>query len=1076
MDEAELQSIVQAAEQNPASAVEALDELADALDAETAAERNLAVRAYSRLASEYPERVGEHASALLDRVEDPNNVVRYNALLGFQHLADAGHPAPALDALDRIAARVDPGEEQYDEAREAVLNLLNKLAVHDPDRVAEYAPALASRLERGTPHAKYYAARAAADLPPEDAPDSLLDALVAVARDGGQRASGAAVTALERVAEADPERVREAISDAYPSVDATSDVDDLIGELTGTTGANAVNDFVDAINEVLEHLRDFEGQDPPLDDPPLGDEAADQLRRTFDDATDTPLPAQLATEARRIVDVLNGRLNAETHGWSHPEPVDERDGDECRYACDHPDVDGRWNCDRSTHGESEYCIFHASVTEKSHSDVREALLGELNESDNTPRFVGSRFERLDLSYLTLDTASQRPLDFRGVHVLGQCNFTQTRFEHAVSFADATLFGADFSHADFGSTANFDGASAVSFTFDGATFDDTVTLTDAFAFTAASFRDVLARNRVEFSDADLLCAVDFYDATIRGKLLASDATFYDHAEFSGLTLDDSGLFTDAEFYEDVEFFNVTTEGSLLYQNATFHEDADFDAADFGDTLSFFGCTFHGDVDVSSSRVEGVFNLGDASVAGELNCYDISVDDAVHAPDATFEGEVTFEQSTVRGMSVMATEFRGPLTFEAADLLGECVLLRCTVTGETSFYGSTCRDGLLLDKSTFESYVDIRQASIASLSALDTSTTGDSGYFDAVGATVDDGDIRLPRSNTPAFDFTEATLGTVRIWTEAPSVTVLDHVKLMNTSYEGFDFGPFKDELTANQWRIHETAVDLQRPETEPADRVAELRELFGALTEDKPINYREDILESLLDELNVPVEAVESLVADDSEDLSAETVEELAEAGMGPLIDPETPTESPREETPSILENTYLKARNAAAGAGDLTARRGFFINEMRYRRRRHGEAAVDGDGGLFERGRAAGRWAGNWLMGATTGYGHKLSRVGVASAAVVTLWAVFYTALSGISGGNQLNTPGVSKWSALATPEGASVFVENLYFSVVTFSTLGFGGVRPVGTAARLLAAGEAMLGALLTALLVFVLGRRVAG
>lgn len=51
---------------------------------------------------------------------------------------------------------------------------------------------------------------------------------------------------------------------------------------------------------------------------------------------------------------------------------------------------------------------------------------------------------------------------------------------------------------------------------------------------------------------------------------------------------------------------------------------------------------------------------------------------------------------------------------------------------------------------------------------------------------------------------------------------------------------------------------------------------------------------------------------------------------------------------------------------------------------------------------------------------------------------------------------------------------KSLYFSVVTFATLGYGDIQPIGTVARFLAGIEALLGALLAALLVFVLTRIV--
>lgn len=68
----------------------------------------------------------------------------------------------------------------------------------------------------------------------------------------------------------------------------------------------------------------------------------------------------------------------------------------------------------------------------------------------------------------------------------------------------------------------------------------------------------------------------------------------------------------------------------------------------------------------------------------------------------------------------------------------------------------------------------------------------------------------------------------------------------------------------------------------------------------------------------------------------------------------------------------------------------------------------------------------------------------------------------------------VSDLSAASASELVLVMMKSLYFSVVTFTTLGYGDIQPVGNTARAVAGMEALLGAMLTALLVFVLSRRI--
>lgn len=62
---------------------------------------------------------------------------------------------------------------------------------------------------------------------------------------------------------------------------------------------------------------------------------------------------------------------------------------------------------------------------------------------------------------------------------------------------------------------------------------------------------------------------------------------------------------------------------------------------------------------------------------------------------------------------------------------------------------------------------------------------------------------------------------------------------------------------------------------------------------------------------------------------------------------------------------------------------------------------------------------------------------------------------------------------SIPVPNWAATILMNLYFSVVTFTTLGYGDIQPSNAATRALAGVESLLGAALIALLVFVLGRR---
>lgn len=111
-----------------------------------------------------------------------------------------------------------------------------------------------------------------------------------------------------------------------------------------------------------------------------------------------------------------------------------------------------------------------------------------------------------------------------------------------------------------------------------------------------------------------------------------------------------------------------------------------------------------------------------------------------------------------------------------------------------------------------------------------------------------------------------------------------------------------------------------------------------------------------------------------------------------------------------------------------------------------------------------------------TAYGSSPTRVIAASAALILLCALLYPVTGGVQeiGLNRTITYEITDPSGASPARLLSVFLQSLYFSVVTFATLGYGDIQPVGPWARTIAGLEALAGPLMMALLVFVLTRRM--
>jgi hypothetical protein len=89
-------------------------------------------------------------------------------------------------------------------------------------------------------------------------------------------------------------------------------------------------------------------------------------------------------------------------------------------------------------------------------------------------------------------------------------------------------------------------------------------------------------------------------------------------------------------------------------------------------------------------------------------------------------------------------------------------------------------------------------------------------------------------------------------------------------------------------------------------------------------------------------------------------------------------------------------------------------------------------------------------------------------------WAVIIGGFAGaytmliLKGFSVLEAPGV-----LGLGQAITSFWSALYFSVITFTTLGYGNIRPTAGLSSGLTAAEAVLGGIMMALTVLVIGRK---
>ena len=108
------------------------------------------------------------------------------------------------------------------------------------------------------------------------------------------------------------------------------------------------------------------------------------------------------------------------------------------------------------------------------------------------------------------------------------------------------------------------------------------------------------------------------------------------------------------------------------------------------------------------------------------------------------------------------------------------------------------------------------------------------------------------------------------------------------------------------------------------------------------------------------------------------------------------------------------------------------------------------------------KWLWSCLLNGIFGYGEQPGKVIVSAILVILLFASLFT-IFGISNvGIEFST--------------SNNFLDCMYFSTITFTTLGYGDFRPLEGVGRILAGSEAFIGAFMMALFVYTFARRTGG
>jgi len=757
---------------------------------------------------------------------------------------------------------------------------------------------------------------------------------------------------------------------------------------------------------------------------------------------------------------------------------------------DLPTTDGEWRCPRRT--ADDRCVLHDEDADDAAvaAAVDRALAGEVTADDLRPgvadpvaaarRFVGLTADALDLSRRRLPADGTAPVDLRRADV-ETLDLSETRVTVPLWLDGATV---DRLHAPAVSTAGdfrcrF--ATLGTATLPGADVDGRVSLRFATVDGVVDVETVTADGRLDLGFATVTGPVRAERATCRGRFTMKEATA---ASVAARHLAVGG--TDPESsYPGVQVRGLETDG-----------DVDLRDCDCDGTLIGYAVVVGGDLDLSGATVTdgvsmggGTTDLVEATVDGVFDCSEATIGDAF-----TLSGRDEYETNPTVGEQLVCRA----ATFDRVDL---APALTADAVGVVDLRSATVEAGELGQPTDAEAVVyDLQHATLGdvTLAAGDrpapTVVRFDRTAFD--GFRFGESRAEFADRDWAIYDLPDGVRRRIAVGRQydraadlAGDLATLCAVQPGTRSWLREHTAPYDPAALA--------AIALDSLDDERVERVArngpETADVLGERVFERE-RYREGVVTYLAREALGEATVLRTLLAppgaddghsdrgatavggtgaDDAGDALAALADavETADAPGGAVPDAvETARERlatafartladehPVESRPDHAETTYIMARKGADDVGDTVVAGELFVNELRYRRRRHHQRARSATGA--EKWRARGRFLANALFDAVAVYGEHPRRVfGVSVATVVGMAGLYWLA-----------------WLALpefdATTYGGPGGAVLLSLESFTSLVLGGGGgveAYPV----RVLAGVESFLGAFLIALFVFALTR----
>ena len=718
----------------------------------------------------------------------------------------------------------------------------------------------------------------------------------------------------------------------------------------------------------------------------------------------------------------------------------------CRYefdpkAHDSTSVEHRWSCPHEQHPASDYCPFHMSPDNRaaaniSATDLTESLVQKLtDDTDSTRAFIGAHLPVLNLDYVDVESDEQYPVDLRHATIPGGISVIHGRFEEQLDLRHSTVGGL---------------------------------VADNCAF----------ENGVLCADTTFTDAVDFFEATATG----------DDTDFAGAVFTQRAIFDEVTFTEDVRFTDAVFEEKASFEGTQFYGRSN----ETGDNTTFSGVVFNSDVSFLYGSFEYIEFRG-VSFNGDAVFEKVDASGTVVFTNSTFAAGANFSEVTfVEDVLFDDTHFDEGATFRGVECRGGTTLLK----DDASFTGATFGDRVSFEYGRFgySNFTDVEFTSdvVFAQSEFTDDVTFENTHFGGVAdfdEVLFDGNSRFMNAvfkgaatfRGAVFDSGVSHLTNDAVFKNATFAGVADFSDIVCTSA---NFTDVAFEQSANFTNTDFTD-SLQLKAISFGDdtylNFTEATIAEGCIVQPEDGWVRFDLTRSTIGdvELNAedPTDERELLDYVRFCDTNFNGFAFSNHTGyldrndwnLHNFDDGTCPYEFTVKMTPDIIEKTYLKAKNSASSQSDVKAAGEFRVKRQQHARQTFFKIASDSSEALLTRGRNALRGIENLFLEISCGYGLRLYRI----TTVFILFPLFAGLLFAVGGSPFETGAGQIAVPEFFTFDGLQTLGLNVYFSYITFLTIGYGNIGPIGPGARLVSAVLVYMNVILAGLFLYALIKR---